>query len=118
MSSVYGENKKDRINKIRLLNSLTLYCKNLLQESLKLIQNEARRRNVLQEYISNPTSENFSKAFYLERIPTLQYELFANDYAFTTNQYPPLVDLIFEVNSDLKLVTTAITEFNMHNAKI
>ena len=115
LSSVYGENKKDRINKIRLLNSLTLYCKNLLQESLKLINNEARRRSALQEYINNPTPENLSRAFYIARTPTLQYELFANDYAFTTNEYPPLVDLIYEVNSNLKLVTTAITEFNLHS---
>lgn len=113
LSSVYGENKKDRINKIRLLNSLTLYCKNLLQESLKLINNEERRRNVLQEYINNPNTENQSKAFYLVRVPSLQYELYANDFAFTTNQYPPLVDLIYEVNSELKVILTAINEFNL-----
>lgn len=115
LSSVYGVRKKERIDKICALNSLSLYCKNLLQEILKLRDNEARRRNALNDYINNPAPENFIKAFYVVRTPTLQYKLTANDYAFTSNQYPALIDLIFEIDSNLKTVTTFITEFNMHS---
>jgi len=113
LSSVYGVIKKERENRIRALNSLTLYCKNLLQESLKLRNNEARRRNALHDFIKNPSPKNFTKAFYIVRTPSLQYELIANDYAFTVNQYMAVIDLIFEVSSNLKTVTTAVTEFNM-----
>ena len=113
LSSVYAVAKRNRETQICALNSLTLYCKNFLQESLKLRNNEARRRNALQDYINNPLPENFTKAFYIVKTPSLQYELFANDYAFTANQYMSIVDLIFEVNSNIKTVTTAITQFNM-----
>jgi len=113
LSSVYAVEKKERENRIKALNSLTLFCKNLLQESLKLRINEARRRNALQAFINNPAPENFVKAFYMVRIPTLQYELFANDYAFTVNKYPTIVDLIFEISSNIKNVTTFVTETNI-----
>lgn len=76
LSSVYQEGKKDREQKIQVLNSLTLYCKNLLQEVLKLKNNEERRRNALNGYIQNPLPENFTKAFYIVRTPSLQYELY------------------------------------------
>ena len=116
LSSVYQEGKKDRERKIQSLNSLTLYCKNLLQEVLKLRNNEERRRNALNDYIKNPQLENFTKAFYIVRTPTLQYELYANHFDFTTtHQYFSIVDLIFEINSNLKTVTAFITEFNLNS---
>ena len=116
LSSVYQEGKKDREQKIQILNSLTLYCKNLLQEVLKLRNNEERRRNTLNGYIQNPLPENFTKAFYVVRTPSLQYELYTNHFDFTTtHQYFSIVDLIFEINSNLKTITAFITEFNLNS---
>lgn len=79
------------------MNSLTLYCKNLLQESLKLRKNEVRRKDALRAFINNPVPENFVKAFYIVRIPTLQYELFARpicQFAMAINLENTNIDII------------------------
>lgn len=112
IGNIVLEAEKERKLRIRALNYLTLHYHQMLQECLKLTNNEKRRRTCLQKFINEPTAENYSNAFYVVRTPSLSFKIFAGDYTFTTSDYPQLINLIFEIDSVLENILSYIHETN------
>ncbi len=106
------EAEKLRKSQIRALDYLTLHFHQMLQECLKLTNNEKRRKACLEKFINEPTAENYKNAFYLVRTPSLSFKIFAGDYTFTTSNYPQLINLIFEIDSVMENVLSYIHESN------
>lgn len=110
--NIYFEAEKQRKSQIRALNYLTLHFHQMLQECLKLTNNEQRRKACLEKFINEPTAENYKNAFYLVRTPSLSFKIFAGDYTFTTSNYPQLINLIFEIDSVMENVLSYVHESN------
>ena len=110
--NIYFEAEKQRKSQIRALDYLTLHFHQMLQECLKLTNNEKRRKACLEKFINEPTAENYKNAFYLVRTPSLSFKIFAGDYTFTTSNYPQLINLIFEIDSVMENVLSYIHESN------
>lgn len=112
IGNIVLEAEKLRKSQIRALDYLTLHFHQMLQECLKLTNNEKRRKACLEKFINEPTAENYKNAFYLVRTPSLSFKIFAGDYTFTTSNYPQLINLIFEIDSVMENVLSYIHESN------
>lgn len=112
VGNIIFEAEKQRKSQIRALDYLTLHFHQMLQECLKLTNNEKRRKACLEKFINEPTDENYKNAFYLVRTPSLSFKIFAGDYTFTTSSYPQLINLIFEIDSVMENILSYIHEAN------
>lgn len=112
VGNIFIEAEKQRKAQIRALDYLTLHYHQMLQECLKLTNNEKRRKNCLENFINQPTAENYKKAFYIVKTPSLSLKIFAGDYTFTISDYPQLINLIFEIDSVLENILSYIHESN------